>query len=138
LLETLPPGEELPQAYSAMALVHAVAGRPADTLALCSRVLDLATASNQRKIAALTYRAWARAMLGDPAFLEDDHEAIRLARQHALGVPYLLTDTLSTTAEDFWLAEGPEAALADWREAHEIARRKGLTSTAAASEANSL
>jgi tetratricopeptide (TPR) repeat protein len=136
LLETFPPGEELLWAYWAMADVHALAGRPADAVALCSRVLDLAPAGSMWKSYALTVRGMARAMLSDPAFLEDDHEAIRLARQHALDA-YLLPDTLNNIAHEFWLAQGPEAALGAHREAHEIVQRKGIALLAMWTEADS-
>jgi hypothetical protein len=119
-----------------MADVHALARRPADAVALCSRVLDLAPADSMCKSYALTVRAMARAMLGDPAFLEDDHEAIRLARQHALDA-YLLPDTFNNIAHEFWLAPGPEAAPGAHREAHEIVQRKGITLLAMWTEADS-
>jgi class 3 adenylate cyclase/tetratricopeptide (TPR) repeat protein len=138
LLETLPPGEDLLEAYRHMALSHGLAGRAADSLALCNRVLDLAPAGSPWKIRTLTWRSWARAMLGDPAFLEDDHEAIRLARQHPLDAPYVLEDTLCQAGEDFWLADGPKAALTVYQESQEIARRKGVTLVAVGAEASSL
>jgi class 3 adenylate cyclase/tetratricopeptide (TPR) repeat protein len=120
LLERLPPDDDLLLAYYSAAYHYARAGRPAEALVLCHRAL--APAGSQWKAATFDVRAWARAMLGDPAGAEDAREAIRLARAHS---PVYLAAVLANAAERFWLMDGPEAALAALWESREIALRQG-------------
>jgi hypothetical protein len=122
LLETLPAGDELLGAYQWSALVHARRARPAQALEFCRRVLELAPADSYFRLLGLTWRGWARALLFDPACLEDDREAIRLGRQYG---HVSLASALSQGAERFWLIEGPKAALAAYRESHELHTRRG-------------
>jgi class 3 adenylate cyclase/tetratricopeptide (TPR) repeat protein len=122
LLERLPPGDDLPLAYYMAAFTQARAARPAEALALCHQALELAPAESQWKADTLNVRGWARAMLGDLAGAGDAREAIRLARQHS---PLQLAVVLANAAEQFWLTDGPEAALATLRESREVALRQG-------------
>ena len=123
LLEQLSPDDDLLLAYYMAAYGHARAGRPAEALVLCHRVLDLAPANSQWKAATLDVRAWARAMLGDPAGAEEARdEAIRLARRYS---PLYLAALLANAAEQFWLTDGPGAALAALQESREVALRQG-------------
>jgi tetratricopeptide (TPR) repeat protein len=122
LLEQLPPDDDLLAAYYSVAFTKARAGQPAEALALCQRALELPPADSQWRADTLNVRAWARAMLGDPAAVEDAHEAIRLARRHS---PLQLAAVLANAAEELWLVEGPEAAMAASRESRQVASRQG-------------
>src|SRR5262249_42514797 len=82
LLEQLPPDDDLLFAYFLMASTRARAGRPREALALCHRALELAPAGSQRTPDVLSVQGWARTILGDPAGVEDNYEAVRLARRH--------------------------------------------------------
>jgi predicted ATPase/class 3 adenylate cyclase len=122
LLETLPASDELLQACHYMAFIHVQRARPAQALDQCRRVLELAPADSNSRMLALIWRAWARAMLGDTACAEDDREAIRLARRHGLGD---LANALCQVGDRLWRMEGPEAALAAYRESRELRVRRG-------------
>jgi class 3 adenylate cyclase/tetratricopeptide (TPR) repeat protein len=122
LLERLPPGDDLLQAYSDTAFSHARAGRPAEALALTRRLLELAPPGSPFTVEAQSTSAWARAMLGDAAAVEDARESVRLARRDS---PVRLAWALAGAAEGIWLVEGPEAALAALRESREVALRQG-------------
>jgi len=127
LLETLPASDELLQACHYMAFVHVQRARPAQALELCRRVLEVAPADSNWRMLALIWRGWARAMLGDTACTEDDREAISLARRHGLGD---LANALCQAGERVWRMEGPEAALAAYRESHDLRARRGSKSVA--------
>src|SRR5262249_22811952 len=101
---------------------RARAGRPREALALCHRALELAPAGSQRTPDVLSVQGWARTILGDPAGVEDNYEAVRLARRH---VPTRLAAALGHSAEGSWVVEGPQAALAAMRESREVALQRG-------------
>ena len=123
LLERVPPGEALAEAYASSGGYYAMAGRPEEALAAAGKVLALGQPAPKLRTRALSARGWARIMLGDVGGIEDGREAVRIAR--SLEMPTALAYALGNLAEDEWLIDGPVAALACYRESWDLAQTHG-------------
>jgi class 3 adenylate cyclase/tetratricopeptide (TPR) repeat protein len=109
LLRQGSPGNELADACAYSALIHEVAGRGEEALALADEALDMADPGSEAHAAALRSRGVARCLLGDLGGLEDTREAVRLVK--SFGKPILVATYQAEHAEDVWMTEGPRAAL---------------------------
>jgi hypothetical protein len=123
LLEQVPPGDALAEAYASSGGYYAMAGRPQRTLAAAGKVLALGRPAPKLRSWALVVRGWARDMLGDVGGIEDYREAVRVAR--SLQMPIAVVFALGNLAESEWLIEGPRGALASYRERWDLAQRHG-------------
>jgi predicted ATPase/class 3 adenylate cyclase len=109
LLRQESPGNELADACAYSALIHEVAGRSEEALALADEALGVADPRSEAYAAALRSRGIARCFLGDLEGLEDCREAVRLAT--SLGRPILTATYQAELAEEVWMTEGPRAAI---------------------------
>ena len=123
LLEQVPPGDALAEAYASSGMYYALAGRPEEALAAAGKALALGQLAPRLRSWALDARGFARVTLGDAGGIEDYREAVRAAR--ALEMPVVLALVLGNLAEVEWLIEGPRGALATYRETWDLARRHG-------------
>jgi class 3 adenylate cyclase/tetratricopeptide (TPR) repeat protein len=121
LLERAPPGDALAEAYVLSGMNYALAGRPGQALAAVGNVLALGEPEPGPRTRALVVRGAARITLGDVGGIEDAREAVRVAR--SLEMPTALVNALGNLAEYEWLIEGPQGALATYRESWDVAQR---------------
>jgi len=136
LLRQESPGNELADACAYSALIHEVAGRAEEALALANEALDIADPGSEAHAAALRSRGIARCLLGDLGGLEDTREAVRVAK--SLGKPILVSTYQAEHAEDVWMTEGPRAAIPLSREAVKAASQNGDRGRAACYRAEGL
>jgi class 3 adenylate cyclase/tetratricopeptide (TPR) repeat protein len=123
LLEQVPPGDALAEAYVSSGLYYTLAGRPEQALAAAGKALALGQPAPKLRTRALEARGRARVALGDVGGIEDAREAVRAAR--SLEMPGELAFVLGNLAEHEWLLEGPRGALASYRESWDLAQRHG-------------
>ena len=123
LLEQVPPGDALAEAYASSGMYYALAGRPGQALTAAGKALALAQPAPSLRTRALVARGTARVTLGDAGGIEDGREAARVAR--SLEMPAALALVLGNLAELEWLIEGPRGALATYQETWDLARRHG-------------
>jgi class 3 adenylate cyclase/tetratricopeptide (TPR) repeat protein len=123
LLEQVPPGDALTEAYASSGFSYSQAGRPEQALAAAGKVLAAGQLAPKLRPRALVVRGLARLELGDAGGIEDAREAVRAAR--SLEMPTELALVLGNLAECEWLIEGPRGALASYRETWHLAQHHG-------------
>ncbi len=128
-LEPLPPGPELVGALTEVARAETLQGNLEAGVGHAEQALSIGNELGMgRSARALGYRGLARSNLGDPRGLDDLREAIALATQAGHGREVALLHNNLGMA--LWVFEGPEAALAVWREGIGFARARGLAEVA--------
>ncbi|MGE5225683.1 MAG: AAA family ATPase [Planctomycetaceae bacterium] len=126
LLETLPPGTWLAEAYAYRAEEMMLAGRTQDSLRWAERAIEVATTvGSDTVIMALHLRGNARCEAGDEAGLGDLREALR--RAEGLGSAMDIVYSLMYLGEWAWLLETPAAGLVHIDAALDLSRRRGVT-----------
>ncbi len=129
LLEPLPPGPGLVEAFSGVASVEALQGRPRSAISAADRALTLADQLGiDRPARALGYRGYARCGQGDAGGLDDLREAIRLATQAGQGRDVALLHNNLGVA--LWSYKGPQAAIVELRTGIAYATARGVTGLA--------
>jgi class 3 adenylate cyclase/tetratricopeptide (TPR) repeat protein len=126
LLETLPPGPELVDAYASQAGTFLVNAAYAEAIAAADHALQLADQLGlPPPVNALGYRSGARTNLGDRHGVEEMRQALHQAVEQGKGSSAAtLYNNLSLRV---WLYEGPESAFTLTAEGIEFSRRRGLT-----------
>jgi tetratricopeptide (TPR) repeat protein len=125
LLEPMPPGPELVDALTGVAVAQALAGRPEDGVRYTERALALGEELGlERSARALGYRGLARIGLGDPGGLEDMREAIALATEAGQGREVAVLH--NNLGDSLWMFEGLMASLEVMRTGIAFAKARGL------------
>ena len=122
-----------PEAAAELGLVHAwmaedemFAGNPGPAADYAGQALAIEAVTEPVAIMALHIRGDSRIALGDPAGIEDLHEA--LARAQALGSVSEIITSYSYIADREWQVEGPAPALQRLDEGSALADRRGAFS----------
>ena len=112
-----PAGPELAFAYSAIAGLENVVGRPADCLGWAEQAIDLSTRLGLQHdlIYGLQYRGYGRCSLNDLGGLDDLREAVRLGLEIGAGMPTAVAYV--NLGWDLTWVEGPRRADAHYAEA---------------------
>ena len=137
LLQALPPGPELADALSEMAMVEALKGRPRAAIDYADRAIALAEKSRfSCPPRALGYRGLARANIGDRDAFQDFHHAIALATKAGQGREVALLHNNLGLA--LWWIEGPAAAIEVIDSGITFAKARGLAQMVSTLTANTL
>ncbi|PWU18517.1 MAG: hypothetical protein C5B48_14675 [Candidatus Rokuibacteriota bacterium] len=129
LLEGLPAGQELVDAYTQLAGVHVISGRYPDSISAADRSAELASSLGLPEPArALEFGGLARSFLGDGRGLDQMRRGLTLLIERSesrdAGAAY------GNLAFATGLHEGPEAAAGVAREGVKFCDRRGVRSTA--------
>jgi hypothetical protein len=125
LLERLPPGPELVEAYGRMAVVPIFQGRsPEESIVWAEKAIELGESLGLRYelLGARMWRGFGRCELGDLDGITDLEIALAESRKEGgtrVGIAYI------NLADQIWRIRGPEAALELHSEAIEYVRRRG-------------
>jgi class 3 adenylate cyclase/tetratricopeptide (TPR) repeat protein len=134
LLESLPPGPELVDAYGRMAALRTLQGRrPEESLVWADKSIELADELGVRGRDGLNARMWRgnqRCELGDLDGMADLETALSDALELGVAVPAYVN-----LADSVWRVRGPGAALGLLRDAIAYAERRGTATHWASAEA---
>jgi class 3 adenylate cyclase/tetratricopeptide (TPR) repeat protein len=128
ILEKLPPGRDLADAYARAAGVHLLTGNFKACLSWSEKGLALAEklGLEAEAVRARQSRGAARCELGDPVGLQDLRDALRQGLDLGLGEETALC--YGNLAYQLWTTQGPQAALETWRSCEEFSRARGFES----------
>ncbi|HEX6843601.1 MAG TPA: adenylate/guanylate cyclase domain-containing protein [Actinomycetota bacterium] len=126
LLEPLPPGPSLAEAYAFRAEEAMLAGETERSIEYADRALEMAQASRVTTLAvmALHIRGNGRIERLDPGGLDDLREALRLSEETGDTASVIFSHNY--LGEWSWLLEGPEAGLPHIRESRRLSELRGL------------
>jgi ATP/maltotriose-dependent transcriptional regulator MalT len=137
-LERFPPGRALARAYAYRAEEELFEGDTRDAAAFADRALSLLEdETDEISVIALHIRGDARCSMGDlDAGIADLERA--LARAEASGRAGDIVTSSNYLAEWRWATAGPEAGLAEWERALELAERRNVRSQATYTKGSAL
>jgi class 3 adenylate cyclase/tetratricopeptide (TPR) repeat protein len=125
LLEAQPPGPELVAAWAQLASTHFVSSAYPETIEAAEQALRLAAELGLPEPArALGHAGAARSYLGDQRGLDDMGRALALALEQGKGRDAAVIH--NNRAVVLWRYEGPQSALAAYREGLEFSERRGI------------
>jgi tetratricopeptide (TPR) repeat protein len=125
LLESLPPGQALVDAYAGVAIAYYVLDMNAEAATWGQRSLDAAaTLGLAESVHALGALGGARSSLGDPGGLDDMHRAIRLGIERGEGST--TAGVYNNLALEVWMHVGAPQAVGIQREGIRFAQARGV------------
>jgi tetratricopeptide (TPR) repeat protein len=125
ILESLPPGRELVDAYAEMASAQYTSGSEAEAARWAERTLELGRELGlQESVQALGVLGGARSTLGDMRGLDDMRRAIELGVAQGEGRHTAVL--YNNLAIEIHLAKGPTEAIPVFRDGIDFARQRGI------------
>jgi class 3 adenylate cyclase/tetratricopeptide (TPR) repeat protein len=127
LLEGLPPGPELAQAYGQIARDMMLSGRNRECMEWSEKALELAEELDIPGVAVMSrqFRGSSRCELGDLDGIEDLQQALQMSLQYGLGHETVRCHI--NLADWVWYMEGPAKALEIQRAGIRFGERRGVT-----------